>query len=331
MLVNGPVVNRTLLNTLVPQGTLGRNTGTVFVDNPDRAVPKTHQISLGYERQLGSQMAATVDYIRSWNRDQLINFDLNPGLRVDTSRTGRIVYTDLSSLASQLGIAPFGNPVITRTNAGSSDFDGVNFSLEKRFSHNWAARVSYATGYARGNSEANQTNDNNYQVLGDPLLDRNFGPLDADRRHNLVVSGRVEIPRTHGLSVSGVTKYLTGSSMTLFTSAVDADRNGRLFDLLPAGRYCGVGLDGFCAESKGGRNGAKGPSFRQTDMKLAYRFRPHRETTIDANLELFNIFNTANFSNPTSDQRLTDFLILTALSGGNGQPRAAQFSVRFGF
>jgi hypothetical protein len=331
MLVNGPVVNRTLLNTLVPQGTLGRNTGTVFVDNPDRAVPKTHQISLGYERQLGSQMAATVDYIRSWNRDQLINFDLNPGLRVDTSRTGRIVYTDLNNLASQLGISPFGNPVITRTNAGSSDFDGVNFSLEKRFSHNWAARVSYATGYARGNSEANQTNDNNYQVLGDPLLDRNFGPLDADRRHNLVVSGRVEIPRTHGLSASGVTKYLTGSSMTFFTSAVDADRNGRLFDLLPAGRYCGVGLNAFCAESKGGRNGAKGPSFRQTDMKLAYRFRPHRETTIDTNLELFNIFNTANFSNPTSDQRLTDFLILTALSGGNGQPRAAQFSVRFGF
>jgi len=28
---------------------------------------------------------------------------------------------------------------------------------------------------------------------------------------------------------------------------------------------------------------------------------------------------------------LTDFLRLTALRGGNGQPRAAQFSVRMGF
>ena len=59
--------------------------------------------------------------------------------------------------------------------------------------------------------------------------------------------------------------------------------------------------------------------------------------TIDANFDLFNIFNTANFSNPGqlafgSNQRLTnDFLLLTALRGGNGQPRAAQFSVRFGF
>src|SRR5204862_6166594 len=97
----GPVVNRTLLNSLFPPGSLGRNTAVVFLDNPDRVVPRTDQISLGYERQFTGQMAATVDYIHSWNRDQLITFDLNPGTRVDTSRTGRIVYTDLNGLAQQ--------------------------------------------------------------------------------------------------------------------------------------------------------------------------------------------------------------------------------------
>jgi hypothetical protein len=66
-------------------------------------------------------------------------------------------------------------------------------------------------------------------------------------------------------------------------------------------------------------------------MRLAYRVRPSKDKTLDLNLELFNIMNTANFANPTSDQRLTDFLLLTALRGGNGQPRAVQFSVRFGF
>ncbi|PYR09103.1 MAG: hypothetical protein DMF99_16405 [Acidobacteria bacterium] len=90
-------------------------------------------------------------------------------------------------------------------------------------------------------------------------------------------------------------RYLSGAPMSLYNSGIDADRNGRLFDLLPAGHYCGVGLNSICAD-----------------------------------------FNTANFSNPGqvafgSDQRLSDFLILTALRGGNGQPRAMQFSVRFGF
>src|SRR5262245_21876043 len=335
-LVNGPMVNFSAINALFPPGSIGRNTGNVFLDNPDRAVPNVHQVTFGYERQFARQMAATVDYIHSWNRDQLINFDLNPALRVDTSRTGRLVYTDLENLAGQLGIAPFVNPVLTRTNAGSSQFDGANFMLEKRFSNHWQARVSYAIGHARGNSEANQTNDNNFQVLGDPLLDRNFGPLDADRLQNLTFSGRVEIPKTRGLTLSGVYRYLSGAPMSRYNSNIDADRNGRLFDLIPAGHYCGVGLNSICADYDGRRNGARGPGYKQTDLRFAYRWHPYKATTLDANFELFNIFNQANFANPGqvafgSDQRLPDFLVLTALRGGNGQPRAAQFSVRFGF
>jgi Carboxypeptidase regulatory-like domain len=335
MLVNGPVLNRALVNALYPPGSIGRNTGTAFIDNPDRAVPNVHQVTVGYQRELNASMALNVDYVHSWNRDQLINFDLNPAQRVDTSRTGRLVYTDLLGLAQQSGISPFVNPVITRKNMGSSQFDGANFSLEKRFSRSWAARVSYALGYARGNSEANQTPDNNYQVLGDANLDANFGPLDADRRQNLTVSGRVEIPHTRGLTLSGIYRYLSGAPMSLFDSTFDLDRNGRLFDLLPAGHYCGVGQNSICVDSDGGRNGARGPSYKQTDARLAYRFRPAKDKTVDANFELFNIFNTANFANPGvafgADKRLTDFLILTALRGGNGQPRAVQFSVRFGF
>jgi hypothetical protein len=146
----------------------------------------------------------------------------------------------------------------------------------------------------------------------------------------------VEVPRTGGLTVSGVYRYLTGRSMSLYNSGVDADRNGRLFDLLPAGHYCGVGANAFCTDFDGRRNGAKGPSYTQTDMRFGYRLRPRTEHTVELNFELFNIFNIANFDNPGpvafgADQRLTDFLILTALRGGNGQPRAAQFSVRFGF
>ena len=92
----------------------------------------------------------------------------------------------------------------------------------------------------------------------------------------------------------------------------------------------------MCVDYDGGRNGAKGPSYKQTDMRFSYRIRPRQQRSVDLNFELFNIFNTANFDNPGptafgADQRLTDFLILTSLRGGNGQPRAAQFSVRLGF
>jgi len=138
------------------------------------------------------------------------------------------------------------------------------------------------------------------------------------------------------LTVSGVYRYLSGRAMSLYNSAVDADRNGRLFDLLPAGHYCGQGANAFCTDYDGRRNGGTGPSYQQTDMRFGYRLRPRKQNTVELNFELFNIFNIANFDNPGptafgADQRLTDFLILTALRGGNGQPRAAQFSVRLGF
>jgi carboxypeptidase family protein len=339
MLVNGPVVNRALINARFPAGTMGRNTGLTYIDNPDRVVPEVHQISLGYEKQVGAQMAITADFIHSWNRKQLITFDLDPGLRVDTSRTGRINYTDLNGIAGQLGISPFVNQVLTRTNDGSSQFDGLNFSLEKRYSHHWAGRISYATGYARGNAEADQTHQNNYQLLGDPRLDMNYGPLNADRQHNFVVNGRYEIPRTGGLTVSGIFRYMTGIPLTLINSAVDADRNGLLFDRLAAGHYCGAGVNAFCTDFDGRRNGGRGPTFKQGDLKFAYRLRPLKANTVDVNVELFNLANTANFQTPgavqnggyVTDQRLSDFMTLTALNGGNGQPRALQFSLRFGF
>jgi hypothetical protein len=54
MLVNGPTVNRALLNRLYPPGTLTRNTATVQYDTPDRQMPRSTQVSFGCERQIGA-------------------------------------------------------------------------------------------------------------------------------------------------------------------------------------------------------------------------------------------------------------------------------------
>jgi hypothetical protein len=118
MLANGPLVNRALVNALFPPGSIGRNTARCSSTTPIAPSPNVHQVTVGYQRELNSQMALNADYVHSWNRDQLINFDLNPAQRVDTSRTGRLVYTDLLGLAQQLGISPFVNPVITARTSG---------------------------------------------------------------------------------------------------------------------------------------------------------------------------------------------------------------------
>ena len=89
-LVNGPVVNRTLLDQLYPPGTPLRNTGTVIFDAPDRKQPYAHQVTVGYVRELAASLAVHADYVRIMNRDMFLARNLNPMIRANTTRTGAI-------------------------------------------------------------------------------------------------------------------------------------------------------------------------------------------------------------------------------------------------
>ncbi|PYR28735.1 MAG: hypothetical protein DMF98_02050, partial [Acidobacteria bacterium] len=212
-----------------------------------------------------------------------------------------------------------------RANVGQYTYDALNVVVEKRESHNWSGRISYTLAYSRGNTSGALTATDNVQYLNNYNLDLNEGPTDYDRRHNLVISGRGEIPRTRGMTVSGTLRLLSGLAFTLVDTSSDPDRNGVLFDPLPA----------FSVENKNGRNGANGPGFAQFDTRLGWRLRPGKGRTVDVTADLINLTNHANFVSPVtslnqSDRRSTNFLLLTTLYGG-GQPRQAQVGLRLGF
>ena len=328
LLRGGPTVNRELLNQLYPPGSRIRNTGTVFVDDPDRRIPHTHQATIGYERQLGAVASASVDYVHAWARDLFMSREVNPGLRVDTSRTGQVNRVNPQFVAS----------VLERTNLGSTDYDALELQLDKRFSRNYSARVSYTLSYSRGNTSGAFIPQSLVQRLDDLRLDANEGPTDFDRRHNLVISGSMLVPRTGGLTVSWVARALSGLPFTLTDSNTDADQNGVLFDPLPAGAYSGTGANAIDVEFDGGRNGAYGPGFFQLDTRVGYRLRTGGERTLDVFGEVFNVTNRANFDNPitmllmhpVADRRLPNFLQLVTLRPG-AVPRTGQIGIRLGF
>src|SRR5262245_1295640 len=76
-LVNGPVVNRALLNQRYPAGTTTKNTGTVRFDNPDRHLPYSHQASIGLEKQLAGSIAVSADYVHASHRHLYMLQELN--------------------------------------------------------------------------------------------------------------------------------------------------------------------------------------------------------------------------------------------------------------
>jgi hypothetical protein len=265
------------------------------------------------------------------NKDMPIRFNMNPGIKQTTSRTEVPRRTDLYGIANSLGITPFPTDVYTVEYNGETKYDGLNLAIEKRFADYWSARLSYAVGKGEGNTAGTPTATNDFQVLDQRYLEQNYGPTNADRRHAVTLSGRVEVRKIPGLTAGAVARFATGTPFTIHNSNIDANRNGVLVDPLPAGTYSGTGLNAMTFENAGGRNGAYGPGTTQVDIRSGYKMRLSGVQTVDFFFEVFNVTNEANFANPSGDVRSgATFLVPTALAGG-GFPRQFQIGARYGF
>jgi hypothetical protein len=340
LLANGPVLSdaaRALIAAQFPAGAAVRNTGATF-DNPDRVLPYTDQLSVGYERQLAGSMSVSADYVHAFGRDQLMAVALNPTLRATTAvtspnvRQGSTRLTQITTGLQQVypGFAPFTGAVTTFENVGETDYDALMMQVEKRYTDNWMARVSYTLASSRGNTSGAGAPASPFQVLDNLNLELNEGPTNFDQRHNLVVSGMATVPRTGGLTLGWVARALSGSPFTIFNSTIDTDRNGTVSDPLPAGTYSGSGSNSISVENDGGRNGAYGPGFFKLDLRVGYAIDMGSTRKIELFGEIFNVTNRANFANPTGDQASANFLRVTGLSTSTN-PRLVQFGARYAF
>lgn len=78
-----------------------------------------------------------------------------------------------------------------------------------------------------------------------------------------------------------------------------------------------------------GRNVFRGPSQFRTDLGLAKRTRITENVSLDLGVDIFNLFNTVNFSSPEFD--LSDVNNRFRLFQTTGGPRLAQFRVKLNF
>jgi hypothetical protein len=321
-LVNGPVVNRALLNQLFPAGTKQKNTGTVQFDNPTRRLPYTRQASVGYERQLSGTMAVSADYIRNDLKDLYLRSDLNPGLRDSTSRTATVRRPNPNFTASVLEI----------NNLGWANSNSVQLSLVKRQSRGYTYRVAYTWSNTYGNTISPGNIETIPTQLGDQLnLDQAEARTSQDRPHVLSVNGSLEVPKTRGLVVSGGVLYQSGSPFTLTDSSTDPDRNGQFQEPLPAGTYSGAASnpDAITVENIAGFRGARGPDSFLLNLRAGYRFKLPGGRSLQAHVDVFNVTNRANFNNPNGDRRDTaTFLILRSVVNPT---RTAQLNFKYTF
>src|SRR5712691_8023789 len=330
-LVNGPFVNRALLNQTYPPGVAVKNDGVVIFDSPNRQTPFAHQFTLGVVREVTPSLAVHADYIHMKNKDMFLARNLNPGVRATTSRTDQdITRVDAFGVLGESYL----QQVWVMENTGEAVYNALNLSLEKRYANKWSGRISYSLSKAEGTAN-DQADKDTYQVLTDLNLDKWRGPSNVDRRHILSLGAQTEIPKTGGVTLSSTARYMSGQPFTISDSSIDVDRNAEL-DPVPAGTYSGTATDSMKdVKYNGGRNGAIGPDYFQLDVRAGWRRKVKADRALELFLDIYNITNRVNFDNPVTanqDRRLpATFLVLTNLRGGGGFPRQAMMGARFAF
>ncbi len=207
----------------------------------------------------------------------------------------------------------------------TSNYNSLQASLAKRFSHGLSFLGSYTFSKALGYTTANGF------VLDPANLRANYGPQDYDRQHVLSISHLWELPfgrKGNGLmhtilggwQLNGIFSWATGTPLTLTAdplvcacpgNTVLASANG---PVSVTGNYNGSGfIAGSFSAPVGstvgnlGRGAIRGPGFKNYDMSLFKNFRVRDRFNLEVRGEAYNLTNSPRLLNPVTNINSPDF------------------------
>jgi hypothetical protein len=243
--------------------------------------PLSYQASVGFQRQIGDTMAFEADYVstRSRNEKDLqdnINLTFNPATGVNYP------FADISRRAlpdwGTIGMTPF-----TRW----SDYHGLQTAFTKRFSQRWQAGATYTLSQLKDGDPAPLSG---LQIISFPVaadLGGEYGLAQSDQRHRAVFNGIWDAG--YGFQLSGL--YFYGSGQR-FTTTAGGDRRD---SGISGGR---LRADGTITP----RNNLIGDPVHRTDLRVQRKFQLGGGVSIDGLLEVFNVFNRANYMTYTTQE-----------------------------
>ena len=307
--------------------------------DPDVKPAYIDEFVIGLERELITDLRFGIRYIKKWDRNLLEGVDLN-ALDYEKYKTGNYDILDPSIwyiFAPVTATDPYYNQKVTFWNetdtamptntlytnplGAKRDYDGIEISMDKRFSNHWALSASFVWQKSRGligtdfdDSWSGQSyfNTPNAHIYAD-------GRFPTEREYQLKVQGTWQAP--WGILISGYYRYLDGNRWT---------RTIRSGDL---GLSLNQGTTTIYAEQRGSR---KHDPLSLCDMRFEKSFNlPWRAGNIALFVDVFNLFNVAiptsvwgrSSSTTTINKKVVQFGDLTAIT----DPRIFRLGVRYQF
>jgi hypothetical protein len=266
---------------------------TVLFDiSEDYVNAYSQQASLGFEREIASQWALSVNYIFSHTQKITRPRNQNPLATAPIGPLGIRQWNVPPCMTNPTSC--FARPLILQDNITESTarafYHGFILEVNKRLSHHFSLSGSYTLSKA-----IDDVTDFNgeFKAMDQTNLRAERSLSSFDQRHKLVIYGVLESPWRDGSGSHPlarvfadfvITPMLRGNSSRPFNLLVGSDINGD--------RHPNSDRPPFA-----GRNTGRGPSFWAFDVRVARWIELWSEKgSIELMFEAFNLFNRLNYA-----------------------------------
>jgi len=266
--------------------------GTVlFFGQPGYRNPQSQQASLGVEREIGTGLSVSANYIyvHTTHMPWAIDKNLLPGAPFSTDPTTGILFQDWGApqCVANPGLC-FADP--TRTilqnneyaSVANAVYHGGILEIKKRFTDRFTLMANYT--YSKAIDDSTDFNSD-YAAFNEVDLRAERSLSDFDQRHKVVVAAVVESPWQHspvlsGFELSPIVTYNSGHPFNLLAGA-DVNGDNHFTNDRPPGAP---------------RNSGLGPDYVAFDMRLGWTFKLGERRTLRFLAEGFNITNRTNYA-----------------------------------
>ena len=347
---------------------------TTTVIDPNYQLPYNMNDNLTFEYALSPTMVASVAYVGSEGRRLESTIEKNPLNPAACLALGTATCSSLAGTTNLLFVPNIGTTIDASLVAGvgqlstatSSNYNSLQATLTKAFSHGLAFRTAYTWGHALDNSSSLEDAEGLIPP-GDPRLV--YGDSAYDARQRFVAVFDYAVPSLHsrfgwapdrifsGWKLAGVATYQTGFPITLTESdglSLQCDpaessfgcwdrpnvagplvfQNPRVKDPTTSAHQW-FSPASFTTETLGvlgnaGRNYFHGPGINDWDLSIIKDTRIMEKKQIELRMDVFNAFNHAQFNNP--DGNITDGVgSFGAITSTRIPGRILQLAAKFDF
>ncbi|MCP5051019.1 MAG: TonB-dependent receptor [bacterium] len=267
----------------VPSGT------QIGYNNHDLIAPTADELVVGLERELWEDWSLGVRYIKKWDKDLIHLVDasqLDIDALMDNGELEWINWQEMSvtdpynggtvTFYNDLDPSRAPETYIVNPPGAERKYDGVELTLNKRYSHGWSVNASYVYANSRGLISTARGG----QSLGTSTLYANpnahvnaEGRFPFERRHQAKVTGLVKGP--WGINVGGYFRWMSGRRWTRTITA----------------SFLGLGLNQADENNNAETRGSNGyDPLLQLDLKLEKAFR-FGKVDFKIFADIFNVFN----------------------------------------